>query len=129
MTGWPQADEPSGKSHSSSISPAPIVRTTTSAMGCPRSFARATTFGWPMMRRPVKQLTIEGERARAHRSFDLTRFLQLPGDGEIDIEGLDVEGDTLWLGSHSAVRKRVKDKHDPDQARKALATVEAGQRR
>jgi hypothetical protein len=78
----------------------------------------------------LERLTIEGDQAGAHRSFDLTDFLELPGEGEIDIEGLDVEGDTVWLlGSHSAVRLRVKDKHSPDQARNALATVEVSVRR
>jgi hypothetical protein len=78
----------------------------------------------------LERLTIEGDQARAHRSFDLTDFLELPGEGEIDIEGLDVEGGTVWLlGSHSAVRSRVKDKHSPDKARNALATVEVSVRR
>jgi hypothetical protein len=78
----------------------------------------------------LERLTIEGDQAGDHRSFDLTDFLELPGEGEIDIEGLDIEGDTLWLlGSHSAVRLRVKDKHSPDQARNALATIEVSLRR
>ena len=78
----------------------------------------------------LERLTIEGSQASAHQSVDLTRFLALPGEGEIDIEGLDVAGDTLWLlGSHSSVRKRVKNDHNPDKARKSLATVEVSQRR
>jgi Protein of unknown function (DUF3616) len=78
----------------------------------------------------IERLMIAGDQARGHRSFDLTGFFELPVEGELDIEGLDVEGDKMWLlGSHSAVRKRVKDKHNPDQARKALAAVEASPRR
>ncbi|GAA1769706.1 DUF3616 domain-containing protein [Pseudarthrobacter sulfonivorans] len=78
----------------------------------------------------VERLTIQGDQAHDHHSSDLTDLLELPGEGELDIEGLDIDGDNLWLlGSHSAVRKRVKDKHNPDQARKALATVEVSQRR
>ena len=131
MTGWPQADKPSGKitlvlDQPSTLSPNDDLRDGLSAIirqGDHLWVANDETTS-------LERLTIEGDLARAHRSFDLTRLLQLPGEGEIDIEGLDVEGDTLWLlGSHSAVRKRVKDKHDPDQARKALATVEASLRR
>jgi Protein of unknown function (DUF3616) len=131
MTGWPRADEPSGKitlvlDQPSTLGPDDDLRDGLSAIirqGDHLWVANDETTS-------LERLTIEGDLARAHRSFDLTRFLQLPGEGEIDIEGLDVEGDTLWLlGSHSAVRKRVKGKHDPDQARKALATVEASRRR
>jgi hypothetical protein len=78
----------------------------------------------------LERLTIAGNQARNHHSFDLTGFLALPGEGEMDIEGLDLDGDALWLlGSHSVVRKRIKDKHNPNEARKALASVEASQRR
>ena len=66
----------------------------------------------------LERLTLEAATApRDHRSFDLTDVLDAArGQGEIDIEGLDVAGDTLWLlGSHSAARKRVKDNHDPDR--------------
>lgn len=39
------------------------------------------------------------------------------GDAEIDIEGLDVEGDLLWLvGSHSRTRGKPKDDPLPDLA-------------
>ena len=79
----------------------------------------------------VERLTLEaGDQARAHRSFDLTNLLELPGTGEMDIEGLDVEGDTLWLlGSHSSARKQVKGNSTPAEAQRALATVEVSQRR
>jgi len=79
----------------------------------------------------LERLTLRRDRAEDHRSFDLTGVLDLPGDqGEIDIEGLDVAGDHLWLiGSHSAARRRVEDDQDPDGARNALATVELSPRR
>ena len=44
----------------------------------------------------------------SHRRFDLAPLLKLPDgtEGEIDIEGLDVDGGYLWLiGSHSLKRK------------------------
>src|SRR5688572_7080459 len=42
--------------------------------------------------------------------FELKDLLKLPvPDGEIDIEGLDVDGGYLWLiGSHSAKRKKAE---------------------
>lgn len=132
MTGWPpRADEPSGEimlvlDQRSTLDPDDDLRDGLSAI------VRQGDHLWVANDETtsLERLTIEGDQARAHRSFDLTDFLELPGKGEIDIEGLDVEGDTLWLvGSHSSVRKRVKDKHNPDQARKALAAVEVSQRR
>jgi len=80
----------------------------------------------------IERLTLKASgQARAHRSFDLTQLLELPGDrGEMDIEGLDVEGDTLWLaGSHSPARKQVKNNATPEEAQKSLATVEVSPRR
>ena len=48
----------------------------------------------------------------------------------MDIEGLDVESDTLWLvGSHSSARKQVKNNAKPAEAQRSLATVEVSQRR
>ena len=48
----------------------------------------------------------------------------------MDIEGLDVDRDTLWLlGSHSSARKQVKGNAPPAEAQKSLATVEVSQRR
>ncbi len=48
----------------------------------------------------------------------------------MDIEGLDVESDTLWLvGSHSSARKQVKGNATPAEAQRSLATVEVSQRR
>lgn len=51
-----------------------------------------------------------------HKRFDLRRFLDLPVDDEneeVDVEGLDVSGNYLWLvGSHS--RKRASPKSDKD---------------
>lgn len=131
MSDWPQSDKPSRKitltlDQPSTLGPNDDLRDGLSAI------TRQGEHLWVANDETtsVERLTLEDDLACSHRSFDLTRFLQLPGEGEIDIEGLDVEGETLWLlGSHSAVRKRVRDKHEPDQARKALATVEKSDRR
>jgi hypothetical protein len=131
MTGRPQTDNPSGKitlvlDQPSTLDPGDDLRDGLSAI------VRQGSHLWVANDETtsLERLTIEGDHAGGHRSFDLTKFLELPGSGEIDIEGLDIVDDTLWLlGSHSAVRKRVEGKHSPDQARKALATVDASQRR
>src|SRR5688572_13712701 len=59
--------------------------------------------------------------------FELKDLLKLPvPEGEIDIEGLDVDGGYLWLiGSHSAKRKKAEaDKTGPENI-KRLANVTA----
>lgn len=132
MTGRPKPDKPSDKitlvlDQPSTLGPDDDLRDGLSAI------ARQGDHLWVANDETtsLERLTLEGDQARAHRSFDLTDLLELPGEGEIDIEGLDVEGDTLWLlGSHSSVRKKVKGNHQPaDEARRALTTVEVSQRR
>ncbi|MDR6416988.1 DUF3616 domain-containing protein [Pseudarthrobacter sulfonivorans] len=131
MTGWPQPDERAGTitlvlDQPSTLGPKDDLRDGLSAIACQGDHLWVANDESTSLER----LTTEGDQARAHQSVDLSRFLELPGEGEIDIEGLDVAGDTLWLlGSHSSVRKRVKNEHSPDQARKALAKVEVSQRR
>jgi Protein of unknown function (DUF3616) len=131
VTGWPRMDEPSSAitlllGETSTLGPKKDLRDGLSAIvrqGSHLWIANDETTS-------LERLTIDGDQAHDHRSFDLTDFLELPGEGEIDIEGLDIDGDTLWLlGSHSSVRKRVKDKHNPDKAREILAVVEVSQRR
>lgn len=63
--------------------------------------------------------TTDGLTFRNHKSFPLIDLLRLPADGledvdqEIDIEGLALQDDYLWLvGSHSAKRKNLNK--DPD---------------
>ncbi|MDQ0767954.1 hypothetical protein QF031_000703 [Pseudarthrobacter defluvii] len=131
MSEWPPPDEPSGEvkllfEESSTVGGKKDLRDGLSAI------ARQGRHFWVANDEStsLERLTLEGDHARDHRSFDLTKVLELPGEGEIDIEGLDVDDDTLWLlGSHSSVRKRVKDKHSPDEARDLLAAVEVSQRR
>jgi hypothetical protein len=133
VSGWPRPDEPSGNitlvlDQRSTLDPKADLRDGLSAV------ARQGPHLWVANDETtsLERLTLEGgDHARAHRSFDLSHVLQLPGDrGEMDIEGLDVERDTLWLvGSHSSARKQVKNNATPAEAHRSLATVEVSQRR
>ena len=133
MNGWPRPDEPAGHitlvlDQRSTLGGKADLRDGLSAI------ARQGSHLWVANDETtsLERLTLEtGDQARAHRSFDLTNLLELPGDGgELDIEGLAVEDDTLWLlGSHSAARKQVKGNSTPAEAQKTLATVEVSQRR
>jgi Protein of unknown function (DUF3616) len=64
-----------------------------------------------------------------HELFDLVELLDMPVKGEdapeLDIEGLDVDGDKLWLvGSHTWTRDNPKKAAQKgDDPRKALADV------
>lgn len=66
----------------------------------------------------VRRLAWNPRKARfvEDRTFDLVDLLQLPHGGgavEIDIEGLAVDGNRLWVvGSHSAARRKPKDLRD-----------------
>ncbi|MDJ0896562.1 MAG: DUF3616 domain-containing protein [Alphaproteobacteria bacterium] len=61
-----------------------------------------------------------------HRHFDLTGVFDLPepnAQEEIDIEGMEVVGETLWLtGSHTSTRKKPKGESDSEDL-KRLAKV------
>ena len=63
----------------------------------------------------LDRLTRAGDdRFASPRVFPLLDLLDLPNrtgeDDEIDIEGMDIEGDVLWLvGSHSWTRGKPKD--------------------
>ena len=60
----------------------------------------------------------------SHQRFDLEPLLKLPDgtEGEIDIEGLDVDGGYLWLiGSHSLKRKKPDEDDDPEDNIDCLA--------
>jgi len=62
-----------------------------------------------------------------HRRFDLRKFVDLPKDDdqeEVDVEGLDVSGNYLWLvGSHSMKRKNPKSDKDAKDNLERLADV------
>jgi hypothetical protein len=64
---------------------------------------------------------------KGHRRFDLAALLDLPvPDGEVDIEGLDVDGGYLWLvGSHSLKRNKPKDGASAADNIKRMAKIES----
>jgi hypothetical protein len=61
-----------------------------------------------------------------HTPYKLTDFFDLPAMGEVDIEGLSVDGDYLWVcGSHSLKRKKPDpDEHGAEEALERLTKVE-----
>jgi hypothetical protein len=80
-------------------------------------------------RTTIERLTLQADGSFGdHQSFALGDYLHLPGkEGEeIDIEGMAVSGNYLWvIGSHSLKRKKPrKDDSLPDQM-KRLAKVKA----
>ena len=59
-----------------------------------------------------------------HQGFAIADFIDLSGDDEIDIEGIDFSSNCLWLvGSHSTKRKKPKGKDCEDDIER-LATIE-----
>jgi hypothetical protein len=61
---------------------------------------------------------------RTTRVSDLVPDLPGGAEGEMDIEGLSVEGDHLWIvGSHATARERPKKKDDAPHALARLAQV------
>ncbi|MDX6748851.1 DUF3616 domain-containing protein [Geminicoccaceae bacterium 1502E] len=59
----------------------------------------------------VERLSRNEKGFGAHTPFALADFLELPGGpmGEMDIEGLDVDGGYLWIaGSYSSTRRKPK---------------------
>jgi len=74
----------------------------------------------------LDRLTSDGlDRYARHAVFDLTDFIDLPlppEEGEVDIEGMAVQGDHLWLvGSHA----RTRDKPDLNKgAEKSIEKLE-----
>jgi Protein of unknown function (DUF3616) len=74
----------------------------------------------------VLRMVRDGDGFRADDALvvaDLVAVAGEPGD-EIDLEGLDVADGALWLvGSHSAVRTRIKKSTDDDEVPALLRTV------
>jgi hypothetical protein len=61
-----------------------------------------------------------------HRSFALAELLDLPGgaEAEIDIEGLDHEGEWLWIvGSHGLARRKPKPEKKAAKQIERLAEI------
>jgi hypothetical protein len=74
----------------------------------------------------VERLTrLADDRWGNHRVFAIGALVDLPDQGEMDIEGLAVDGGYLWaVGSHSARRlKPGPGERDPDKVRERLATL------
>lgn len=66
------------------------------------------------------------------RNFFLKDFIDLPApDEEADIEGMDVEGNYLWIvGSHSYKRKKARDRSEnPEKEIKRLSKTVLGPNR
>jgi hypothetical protein len=71
--------------------------------------------------RTIECLRWKGDHFGDAQSFELDRYFRLPqGKSEIDVEGLAIEGNTLWIaGSHSMSRKNVPPQGpntEPDEA-------------
>jgi hypothetical protein len=66
----------------------------------------------------IEILTRSGDRFADHRRICLSSLFDLPGgDDELDIEGLAVDGDWLWVvGSHSLTRRKPKKRKPLDAA-------------
>ncbi|CAN7484555.1 DUF3616 domain-containing protein [Phenylobacterium sp. LjRoot219] len=74
----------------------------------------------------------DGERFADHRRIRLQCYFDLPGgDDEMDIEGLAVDGDWLWVvGSHSLTRRKPsKKKSLDDDALERLAELKGNPNR
>ncbi|MEZ5650878.1 MAG: DUF3616 domain-containing protein [Burkholderiaceae bacterium] len=62
-----------------------------------------------------------------HEHFNLGELVELPDgpDGEMDIEGLDADGDWLWVvGSHSLKRDKPGDGESPGDALGTMASID-----
>ena len=76
--------------------------------------------------RGLDRLTAVGEDEFAkHAYFPLDGLLDLPGDEEIDIEGLAHDGHYLWIvGSHSLKREKPGEDGDAAERMARLAEIE-----
>ncbi|MGR3467348.1 MAG: DUF3616 domain-containing protein, partial [Shimia sp.] len=75
----------------------------------------------------VDRLLPDGKDWGHHEHFNLGEYVDLPvgPDGEMDIEGLDIDGDWLWvLGSHSYTRDKPDDDEGPAEALATMAEIE-----
>jgi hypothetical protein len=61
----------------------------------------------------------------AHRTYPLADFIDLPADGEVDVEGLAYAAPYLWVvGSNSRKRSKAKEGEDDAECIARLARVE-----
>ncbi|MFD3002239.1 DUF3616 domain-containing protein [Pontibacter toksunensis] len=78
-------------------------------------------------RTTIERLTLTSDGSFAeHKSFDLTNYLDLPDadNSEVDIEGMGMAGNYLWIvGSHSLKRKKPRSHDSVEDQMKRLAKV------
>jgi len=74
----------------------------------------------------LERLTLRGDGSfGGHRTYALADFIDLPADGEVDVEGLAYAAPYLWIvGSHSRKRSKPKDGEDDAECIERLAKVE-----
>jgi hypothetical protein len=75
----------------------------------------------------LERLLLDGQGFGSHRRIRLGELIDLPGgpDGEMDIEGLSIEDDWLWvLGSQSLKRKKADKLQQADAPLQKLAKVD-----
>ncbi|MCC9136362.1 DUF3616 domain-containing protein [Pontibacter silvestris] len=73
----------------------------------------------------IERLTLNGSgECAAHQSFKLTDFIELPNESEVDIEGIGIAENYLWIiGSHSLKRKKPRRQDSITEQIKRLAKV------
>ena len=75
----------------------------------------------------LERLLRDGPSFASHRRIRLGELIELPGgpDGEMDIEGLSIEDDWLWVvGSQSLKRKKLHARRQADLPLARLAKVD-----
>lgn len=75
----------------------------------------------------IDRLTPDKSGYGNHVHFNLGELVELPDgpDGEMDIEGLAVDGDWIWVcGSHSLKREKPDDDDDPKAALDRMADID-----
>ncbi len=74
----------------------------------------------------LERLTLRADGSfGAHRTYALADFVDLPAEGEVDVEGLAYATPYLWVvGSHSRKRSKAKEGEDDAECIERLAKVE-----
>ncbi|HEY4651422.1 MAG TPA: DUF3616 domain-containing protein, partial [Pontibacter sp.] len=80
-------------------------------------------------RTTIERLTQQQDGSfAAHKTFNLAEYLQLPdsNNSEVDIEGMGMANNYLWLiGSHSLKRKKPRKHDSTAKQMKRLAQVKS----
>jgi hypothetical protein len=74
----------------------------------------------------LERLLRDGQGFGSHRCIMLGELVDLPGgtDGEMDIEGLSIEGDWLWVLGSQSLKRKNKREGQADATLKRLAKVD-----